>query len=142
VPEYEQAFRLSAPREEVWKVITDFEGYTDVIRAMKESKVVAREEGSADVAFTLDLGVRRVTYTLRYAFEEPERLAWEMLESNTLEANAGEWNLEADGAETKVLYRHRAAFPAWIAWAVTDKAFAEEMDKTLARFREAVEKRS
>jgi len=123
----------------VWKTVTDFPAYPSIIPELKEAEVEAREGKTATVRFALSLAVRLVTYRLRYTLEPETRLSWEMVDSNTLSGNAGEWQLEPDGEGTRVTYRHEVVFPAWIAWAVTDKAFTEEMEKTLRKFREHIE---
>lgn len=139
MPEFETESVFQAPPAAVWAAITDFPRYRAIVKEFSEAAVEERSEGAARVRFSLELPVRTVTYRLQYALEEGVRLSWTMVDSNTLKGNEGEWVLAAEGEGTRVRYRHKVTFPAWMSWAVTDKAFREEMDKTLARFRAAVE---
>jgi carbon monoxide dehydrogenase subunit G len=139
VPTFETQLIFKAPPAKVWEAITDFPGYGRVIPEIREAVVEQQGEESMEVRFLLSIPLRQVTYRLRYALQAPDRLAWEMIESNTLTENGGEWILKPEGEGTHVTYRQRVSFPAWMAWAVSDAAFAREMEKTLERFRETIE---
>ncbi|GEM_PF-3302403 len=139
MPEFRTTLRVNAPPTAVFDAVADFPAYKDVVKSILESEVEETGNDGAVVRFALDLAVRRVVYRLRYETDRPRSIRWSLVDSNTVTENEGAWGFENEGEATRVTYRHHVAFPAWMAWAVTDAAFAKEMQKTLDRFKEHIE---
>ncbi|MHC4780292.1 MAG: SRPBCC family protein [Planctomycetota bacterium] len=142
MPEFSKTLTIEAGQDTVWNAITNFGSYPQFIQELKEAEVEVEGEEEVTVQFTLVLPIRKVTYRLKYALTAPTRLAWEMVDSNTLTKNSGEWGLAGGGDSTSVTYRHEIGFPAWMAWAVSDSDFEKEMEKTLQKFKAHIEGKS
>ena len=142
MPEFQKSVTVRAKPEAVWGAITDFPSYGRFIGELRGADVENEGDGEATVNFTLVLPIREVTYRLRYTLTPTTRLAWEMVDSNTLTDNGGEWQLASEGEGTRITYRHRIGFPAWMAWAISDADFTREMDKTLEKFKTFIEGKS
>jgi ribosome-associated toxin RatA of RatAB toxin-antitoxin module len=142
MPEFRKSLVVQAKPEVVWGAITDFPSYGQFITELRGADVEREGDGEATVLFTIVLPIREVTYRLQYTLTPSSRLAWTMVDSNTLTGNEGEWQLDSEGEGTRIAYRHKIGFPMWMAWAVSDADFTKEMDKTLTKFKTFVEGRS
>lgn len=140
MPTFETEIHVNATPEAVLDTVLDFPGYREIVPNIREAEIEASEGDASTVRFALELPVRRVTYRLRYV-RSGDRVSWSMVESNTLTANEGEWTVEGEEGGARVRYRHAVQFPMWMAWAVTDAAFAREMDKTLQAFKTHMEEK-
>ena len=98
--------------------------------------------GGTTVTFHLEAPLGEIVYTVRYTIDGPENTTWELVKSNVLKDNRGQWKIVPgpDGGST-VTYGMSTRLPAWMAWAVTDAAYAREIGKTVQRFKAYAEKR-
>ena len=101
---------IAVGRERLLETLLDMSSYTKWARAVREAKVLERdEEGRAVlVAFTAAAVGRRIRYTLRYDFSLlPEQYSWQMVEGD-LRAVEGEYVLRPiTDNRTDVTYRLR-----------------------------------
>jgi ribosome-associated toxin RatA of RatAB toxin-antitoxin module len=89
----------------VMAVIADFAAYPEWAGFIKTAEVLSTgPDGRADRArFTVDAGVVKADYTLRYTYAGDERISWD-LESGSLKENSGWYTLEDRGGTTHVTY--------------------------------------
>jgi ribosome-associated toxin RatA of RatAB toxin-antitoxin module len=94
----EQSESIAAPPQACFAALCDYESYPDWQQAVESVEVLERDadgRGSA-VRFEIDAKVRRIAYTLRYHYEAPSRIWWELIEGDVA-AVEGEYVLEPDG---------------------------------------------
>ena len=107
----ESSIVIAAPPGLVLDVIADFEAYPEWAGDIKRVSVLSEEgDGWADaVEFTLDAGVIKDTYTLRYDWDFDEdavgALSWNLVRANILRAMDGSYTLVMDGDATLVTYQ-------------------------------------
>jgi ribosome-associated toxin RatA of RatAB toxin-antitoxin module len=96
---------IDAPPSAVMAVIADVARYPEWAGFVKTAEVLSSgADGRAETArFTVDAGVMKADYTLRYAYEGDERVSW-TLEAGTLKENTGSYVLKPDGDGTQVTY--------------------------------------
>ena len=96
---------INASPAEVMAVIADFERYPEWAGFVKTAEVLSTgADGRADKArFTVDAGVMKADYTLRYTYSGDEKVSWE-LEAGTLKENTGYYVLKPSGDATDVTY--------------------------------------
>jgi ribosome-associated toxin RatA of RatAB toxin-antitoxin module len=97
----EQSESIAAAPEACFAALCDYESFPDWQAAVEAVEVRERdEEGRGSVVrFEIDAKVRRVTYTLRYHYEPPRRIWWEMVEGDVA-AVEGDYVLEPGGDGT------------------------------------------
>jgi carbon monoxide dehydrogenase subunit G len=103
----EQSERVAATPTACFDALCDFESYPDWQQAVDSVDVVERDdEGLATVVrFEIDAKVRRIAYTLRYFYERPRRIWWELVDGDVAGVE-GEFVLEEDGGDTtRATYR-------------------------------------
>jgi carbon monoxide dehydrogenase subunit G len=102
----EQSESIAAAPEACFEALCDYESFPDWQAAVESVEVLERDEEGRGcvVRFEIDAKVRRVSYTLRYRYEAPRRIWWEMVEGDVA-AVEGEYLLEPDGEGTDATYR-------------------------------------
>lgn len=107
----ESSIVIAAPPADVLDVIADFEAYPEWATEVKRVSVLSEEgDGWADaVEFTLDAGVIKDTYTLRYDWDFDEdavgALSWSLVKASILRAMDGSYTLASAGEATRVTYQ-------------------------------------
>jgi ribosome-associated toxin RatA of RatAB toxin-antitoxin module len=89
---------IDASPQACFDALTDFEHLTEWQRAVREVRVLERDETgrAAVVEYVVDARVRSVRYRLRQVYDEPHRLASEYLGGDFRDF-AGEWRFEPLG---------------------------------------------
>jgi carbon monoxide dehydrogenase subunit G len=102
----EQSDSIAAPPQACFDALCDYESFPGWQQAVESVEVLERDsDGRAVVVrFEIDAKVRRVSYTLRYHYDEPGRIWWEMVEGDVA-AVEGEFVLEPEGDGTHATYR-------------------------------------
>jgi len=101
---------INAPREEVWKLVTDFVRYPEFFPEVETVMVLKSEGNARDVLHKVKSGISvlplRFSYTLRFVLEPPGRMTWSLV-GGDLKFSDGSWELyEMEGGkETVVFYR-------------------------------------
>ena len=92
---------IEAAPQACFDALTDYETFADWQSAVKRCEVLTRDsEGRGqEVAFLVDARVRTVSYTLRYSYEPPHRIAWEFVDGDVKDVE-GEYILEDNGDGT------------------------------------------
>ncbi len=98
-----------------------------------------------DVEYQIDLGIRRVRYTLRHVEERPRRITWSLVGGEMMKISNGSWELFDEGGRTRARYsvEVEVAKPALVPQVVVDKLTEEltkvSLPKMLAAFKARAE---
>ncbi len=98
---------IQASLERCWEVVADIERASEWQRTLAAVDVVQRDgEGRPLICDTVnDAKLRKVRCRVRLSYEPPTRLAFELVESDDLDAMKGGWQLESLGPErTRAIY--------------------------------------
>jgi hypothetical protein len=88
-------------------VIADFAIYPEWATAVRAAEVLSRNaDGRAEtVRFTLDAGMIKDSYVLRYEWDDDAEVRWEMAEAGSMISEmSGRYLLAEGGAGTEVTY--------------------------------------
>lgn len=130
----EQSIVIDVPRDAFMAVIADYARYPEFLRDMKETRILRREDGVADVAFTLHL-VKRIEYTLRLVEDAPRGLNWTLVEGDFMR-NEGGWTLEdLDGERTHATYRIDVAVGVFVPGSIVNRLVGQTLPDTLRAFK-------
>jgi len=98
---------VDAAPDQVMAVIADFDAYPRWATGVKETEVL--ETGAdgrpAQVRFVLDAAPIRDEYVLAYQWDGDRRVTWTLVRGKVLKGVDGAYELEGDGAGTRVTYR-------------------------------------
>ena len=136
---------IEAPPERVFDVIADYDRYPEFVPAVKSCR--PRREGSVvEVEFEVDLGVKRIHYTLRHVEERPRSVRWSLVSSDWMKVSNGAWNLEPQpGHRTRALYTVEVQIakppliPQKLVDRITDELTRVQLPRTLEAFKQRAE---
>jgi ribosome-associated toxin RatA of RatAB toxin-antitoxin module len=97
---------IAAPQATVFEQITDLAAYPSWAEGVEEAEVLATDaEGRPSRArFRVDAKVVEVSYTLEYQYDATDRVAWTLVEGDTISQLDGEYLLDERGDDTHVTY--------------------------------------
>jgi coenzyme Q-binding protein COQ10 len=140
-----QEIVIAAPPSKVFEIIAAYERYPEFVPAVK-SCLVRRQAGSVEVELEVDLGVKRIRYTLLHVEERPRKVSWSLVRGEWMKVSNGSWELseEASG-QTRARYtvEVQIARPPLVPQAlidrVTDELTRVQLPRTLEAFKARAE---
>ena len=121
-------------------MITDYASYPEFLADMEEATILSRNDGVADVRFTVNL-IKRVTYTLTLVEKAPHSLTWSLKEG-PFKVSDGQWALEAlPNGHTRALYEVEVKVAAFVPKAISSKLVGKTVPALLAAFKSRAEQR-
>jgi coenzyme Q-binding protein COQ10 len=136
---------VAVPPAKLFAVIGDYDRYAEFVPGLKRCRVKARGPAGVDVEYELDLGVKKIRYTLRHVEEPPWKVTWSLVSGEWMKVSNGGWDLVAEGGATRARYtvEIQIAKPALVPQAVVDKVADEltrvQLPRTLEAFRRRAE---
>jgi coenzyme Q-binding protein COQ10 len=121
---------IEVPRQRLWSIIVDYERYPEFVPSMRGCRVLRREGGCVDAEYDLDLGLKRIRYTLRHLEEAPARLTWHLVGGEWMKISNGSWDLADLGGRTRAHYSVEVQItkPPLVPQSLVDR-FTDEMTK-------------
>jgi coenzyme Q-binding protein COQ10 len=137
---------VDAPIERLYDVIVDYARYPEFVPGIRGCRVVSTDPEKR-VEYELDLGVKRLRYTLRHVEERPRKVTWSLVSGEMMKVSNGSWELTPEGEKTRARYsvEVRIAKPPLVPQVVVDK-MSDELNKValprnLAAFKARAERR-
>ena len=140
-----QEIVIAAPPSKVFDVIAAYERYPEFVPSVKTCRVLRQDIG-VEVELELDLGVKRIRYTLRHLEERPRRVSWSLVRGDWMKVSNGSWELSEEGSgRTRARYtvEVQIAKPPLVPQAlidrVTDELTRVQLPRTLEAFKARAE---
>ena len=114
---------FSSPIKKAFSGIRQYNHYPDYLPGVIKTEVLppVRKGSRCQVRYELNL-VKTFYYVLDMFEDEPERIWWELADSNIMKTNSGEWQLKADGKnKTKAFYSLDLRFRGLVPGALVSK---------------------
>jgi len=139
----ESSITIDAEPAEVMAVIADFEAYPEWTGAVKKAQVVKKGSGgrAKEVAFDLDAGAIKDSYTLSYTWKGDREVRWHLVQAEQImKAMDGAYVLEDNGdGSTDVTYRLAVDVKIPMLGMVKRKAEKVIIDTALKELKKRVE---
>ena len=140
-----QEIVIAAPPSKVFDVIAAYERYPEFVPSVKTCRVLRQDIG-VEVELELDLGVKRIRYTLRHLEERPRRVSWSLVRGDWMKVSNGSWELSEEGSgRTRARYtvEVQIAKPPLVPQAlidrITDELTRVQLPRTLEAFKARAE---
>ncbi len=139
-----QEVLIGIPMERFFDLLLDYERYPEFVPNLKACRVKP-SQGHKDIEYELDLGIKRIRYTLRHVEERPRRVAWSLVSGDWMKVSNGSWELSDEGGRTRARYsvEIQIAKPPLIPQAIVDRVSDEltrvQLPKTLQAFKARAE---
>jgi coenzyme Q-binding protein COQ10 len=133
---------FNATPEKCFAVISDYEKYGEFLPEVRSVKVLEKKPGEVKVAYDVDLGIKRVKYTLIHREEAPKRMVWSFVEGEVMRDNKGSWVLEdAGGGQTRATYNVEVALGPLVPKAIINALVDTSLPKMLEAYKKRIESR-
>ncbi len=120
----------------LYKVITNYEKYSEFVDGVHKVAVKARNGNKARVEYAITLLGKDIFYVLDHTEDSPEKMTWEFVESNVLKSNHGGWELKSLGPNlTRVTYNLALDFKIYVPGLVLNGLIKSSLPKMLDNFK-------
>lgn len=129
--------------ERLFEVIRDYDRYPEFVPTVKSCRA-RRGPAGLEVDYELDLGLKKISYTLKLAEEPPRRVSWTLAKSDWMKVSSGSWELFDQGGKTRAVYSVDIQIqkPPLIPQSLVDRISDELTRVQLPRMLEAFRKRA
>lgn len=137
--EASKTIEMDVSREELWKVIADYASYPQFVEGAQKVKILSREKTPKGEKVRVEYGIsllsKDITYTLDHYEEGPAGMRWELVDSNILKRNSGQWSLKALGTgQTEVTYSLALDFKIYVPGMILNGLVKSQLPKMLEGF--------
>ena len=138
-----ETIHIPGPREDVIKVLTDFESYPEWSAAFSEATILERshDQLGTRVAFAIDMTIRTVRYTLEYTYELPAKFSWRMTEGD-LTSIEGFYELQEEETGTSCTCHQAVETGFWIPGPLRRLAEGSALRNSLEELSTEVQRRT
>jgi ribosome-associated toxin RatA of RatAB toxin-antitoxin module len=137
---------VEVPVDRFYDLVVDYARYPEFVPGMKACRVKPGGPHK-DVEYELDLGIKRIRYTLRHVEERPRRVAWSLVGGDMMKVSNGSWELWDENGKTRARYtvEVQVSKPPLIPQAIVDRVSDEltrvQLPRTLEAFKARAERK-
>ncbi len=130
--------------DELWDVISDYEGYVDFVEGLEGLEVTKRSGKDVFADYTVSMLGKTVKYSLKHTEVPGKSLKWTMTDGDgTFTHNNGGWDLKAKGDKVEATYTVDVAFKIAIPKFILNSLTGTKLPSMMKAFEDrAKEKRS
>ncbi len=140
MPGVSNSIEINAPPEEVYRVIIDFESYTEFLPEVERICVHTLSETQWRVDYQVRV-IKKIQYTLASSGTPGKELTWELISGGgPMKSNKGAWTLEPlEGGRTKAIYSLEVTFGRLVPKSLQNTLAAASLPSMLGRFKKRIE---
>ena len=129
--------------EDCFAVLTDFDAYPEWAGPVTECRVLDRyPDGLARrVAFSMDMTLKTIRYTLEYTWEPPHTGRWRLVEGDIKDVQ-GSYHFEQAGIRTKATCSQAVDIGFWVPGPIRRPFEQKALRDSVEDFKKAVEARA
>src|SRR5437868_2515111 len=88
---------------EFYKIISDYEKYSEFLAEVKDCKLIQSEGNQKVVEFQVSL-IKKFAYKLRITENEPTGISWTFVSGDLFTVSNGHWKLADEAGKTRAEY--------------------------------------
>lgn len=134
-------FQLTASREAIWELLTDYDRYTETFTGIRSLEVISEDNLGARVRFKIKVAFLSFDYTLQRDYVRPyELITWRRTDGDFRDLS-GSWGIIPGPAEgiQEVIYESFVDVGFLVPTALVRDGAARELEKTVTRMRARLE---
>lgn len=134
---------VAVPPQRLFEIIVDYDRYPEFLPGVRSCRARRTPDG-ADVDYDVDLGIKKIRYTLRHLEDRPRRVSWSLVSGEWMKISTGSWDLAEEGGHTRARYtvEVQIARPPLVPQSVVDRVTEELTRVQLPRTLEAFKRRA
>ena len=134
----EQTVEIAVPREDFYRLITDFDSYPTFLSDVLAVNIQRQEESVYDVEFTVRV-IRKLQYVLRLVGTPHEGLTWSFLGGRLFKRNDGGWKLTDCDIGTRAVYTIDIEVKAFVPKAIINQLVGITLPSMLDQWKQRAE---
>lgn len=125
---------------EFFKIVTDYERYSEFMSDVKGCKVVKTEGQHKFVEYNVSV-IKPITYQLKTTETEPALVSWEFSSGDVFKTMSGSWQIgEAPGGKTKATYSVEATFKIFMPGPIANTLLNVNLPAMMASYHQRIKK--
>ncbi len=129
--------------EDLWDVITDYDGYADFVEGLESIEVTKRQGKDVFANYTVSMFGKKVRYTLKHTENPKKGLKWEMTEGEFFKFNNGAWDLKSLGDDqVEATYTVDVGFPLLVPKAIVNTLTGTQLPSMMKAFEDRAKEKS
>jgi hypothetical protein len=145
VSDFSQSYstEVAGSVEDCFAVLTDFETYPDWSGPVTECRVLDRHPDGLPrrVAFSLDMTLKTIRYTLEYTWDPPHGGQWRLVEGDVKDVQ-GTYRFTPAGARTSATCSQAVDIGFWVPGPIRRPFEQKALRDSVEEFKQAVEARA
>lgn len=143
MPEVSVNHKFSGNIENVFDGIRQYDKYPEYLPGVTKIEVLpASEQGSScRVRYDLKL-VKNFFYILHMFEEKPNKIHWNLDESNIMKTSSGSWQLSEQDGETQAIYTVDIAFRGLVPQKIVDQITKANLPLMMSGFQKMIDDQS
>ena len=122
--------------DKIFKVLTDFEHYSDFMDGVSAVKVLERDGNNVKAEYSLNI-IKKFSYVMNHEIQEPNKISWSFISGDLFKKSDGAWTLKdlGDGS-TEVTYTVDIDFKVMVPGMVSKKLVSSNLPSMLKSVKE------
>lgn len=130
---------IDAPVDKVWKVISDYDSYSQFLSEVKKIHTSKRQGNEVQVHYEVEV-IKNIKYTLKMNEQPPGKVTWTFVDGEFMKDNTGSWVLEPAGeGKTKATYSIEMKLGALVPGSIVKALVETNLPKMLEAFKKRAE---
>ncbi|MGZ3744259.1 MAG: type II toxin-antitoxin system RatA family toxin [Pseudobdellovibrionaceae bacterium] len=104
---------FNCTKEEFFKIISDYEKYSEFLQEVKQCKVLKTEGHRKLVEYSVSV-IKSFKYTMWMTENPPNSISWEFAGGDMFKTSIGSWKLEEEAGKCRATYSVEATFSMFV----------------------------
>lgn len=104
---------FNCSKEDFFKIICDYEKYSEFLQEVKQCKVLKTEGNRKLVEYSVSV-IKSFKYTLWMTETPPNAISWEFAGGDMFKTSIGSWKLEEEAGKCRATYTVEATFNMFV----------------------------
>lgn len=129
--------------DDLWEVITDYEGYVDFVEGLESLEITKRTGKDVFADYVVSMFGKKVHYTLKHTETPKKSLKWTMVKGEFFKSNDGGWDLKAKGdSQVEATYTVDVGFPLLVPKTIVNTLTGTQLPTMMKAFEDKAKKKS
>jgi ribosome-associated toxin RatA of RatAB toxin-antitoxin module len=123
--------------DEFYKIISNYDSYSDFLAEVKECKVIKEEGGRKLVEYKVAM-VKEFKYRLWMTEDPPKKISWVFDSGDIFKSSSGYWILEDEAGKTRATYCVEAKFNLFVPGPIAKALVSVNLPNMVSAYKKRV----
>lgn len=128
---------FNCSKEEFFKIIADYDKYSEFLPEVKQCRVVETDGNRKKVEYVVNV-LKNFTYSLWMSETEPDKIEWQFAGGDLFKTSNGYWILEDQAGKTKATYGVEADFKMFVPGPVAKTLISVNLPNMMSSYHKRV----